>query len=79
MLRQDIWKRLFCFEILVVELRVGLLEGQFAAGPPNDIVRFAGVQELKAVAESVTLANHGVYFHISMRQVEFQANHFVGL
>jgi hypothetical protein len=32
MFRQGFWKRLFCFEILGIELSVDLLEGQFAIG-----------------------------------------------
>ena len=64
-------------EMLGPKASMDLLDGQVAAGSPNDILRFGGLQELEAVAEGVSLADQRVYFHRSMRQGEFHSNHFV--
>jgi hypothetical protein len=70
---------LFCFEILGRRPTHGLGNGEFSAGTADHILCFGGLQELKAIAESVTLADQGVHFHFSMRQGEFQTNYFVQL
>jgi len=53
-----------------------LLDGEVTAGTANNVLCGAGLDELEAVAESVSLPNQGVNLNLAQGQGEFQANHF---
>jgi len=53
-----------------------LIDGEVAAGASNNVLCGAGLDELEAVAESVSLPNQGVNLNVAQGQGEFQANHF---
>ena len=52
-----------------------LIDGEVAAGASNDVLCGTGLDELEAIAESVSLSNQGVNLNFSERHREFQANH----
>jgi len=53
-----------------------LLDGEVTASTSNNVLCGAGLDELEAVAESVSLPNQGVNLNVAQGQGEFQANHF---
>jgi hypothetical protein len=54
----------------------GLFHRELAAGAPNDVLGGSGVHKLEAIAEGVSLPNHGKNFDLAKGQRELHANYF---
>jgi len=53
-----------------------LFESKLPACPPNHFLRRAGLDELKSVAEGVSLADQRMHFDISQRELQLQPDDF---